>query len=85
MEAMAKCNPPLLEVTQIIKEAADAMAHYSENHHLLFMLKGRLWYKGLGRCAGLLESQGQLDDLPVCTNIRDFYSFFFIFLEGREK
>ena len=85
MEAMAKCNPPLLEVTQIIKEAADALAHNSEKHHLLFMLKGRLWHKGLGRGVGLIESQGQLDDLPVCTNIRDSCSFFFNFLEGREK
>ena len=42
MEAMARCNPPLLEVTQISKEAADATTHYSENHHQLFMLKGRL-------------------------------------------
>ena len=80
-----EANPPLLEVTQIIKEAADATAHYSENHNLLFMLKGRLRHNGLGKRFGLVESQGQLDDLPVCTNIRGSYSFFFMLLEGREK
>ena len=57
---MTKCNPPLIEVAQITKEATDATAHYSENHHQLFMLKG-------GKRFGLTESQGQLDHLPVCT------------------
>ena len=57
-DQMTKWNPPLPEVTQISKEAADATAHYSENHHLRFMLKGSLRHKGLGKRVGLIESQG---------------------------